>query len=192
MTDPPRPDPPRPGLRLVPAQDEIRPGLFLRFHAAGPPTPEVVVVEDDTCLVLGADPAFRDPGEHPVRVLTAALEQEPTSVPTLLRRGGRCHIVVHDLDASPTTDAETVQAAWSLLLEHLAAEQVSAARVSLLGCRTGALTPEESLGALLAAHEDRKPPFLDLSLRLLANPGETARGEAFLVSARRAAGGEAP
>jgi len=80
-----------------------------------PPFPvDGVVVEDDTWLVLGADPEFHEPTEHPIRIWTALHEAEPLepgAVSVAEGRPVRLHAVVHDLSCDPTWREEWVGAA---------------------------------------------------------------------------------
>ncbi|MGB6363143.1 MAG: hypothetical protein WBG64_10790, partial [Thermoanaerobaculia bacterium] len=58
--------------------------------AAQPPFPvDAVVVEEDTYLVLSAETDLRIPGEHPLRVMTAAHELEPELPGSVLVRSGQ-------------------------------------------------------------------------------------------------------
>jgi deoxyribonuclease V len=103
---------------------------------------EAVAVEDDTYLVLGADPAFREPSEHLLEVLTAAHAAEPLTPGTVLVRPGRplrFHAVVHDLGRDPTWTEEWIETALRELLETADGRGLRALGLEPLGCRHGNL-----------------------------------------------------
>jgi hypothetical protein len=113
-------------------------------------------VEDDTYLVLGADPAFREPREHLLRVLTDAHAAEPLSPGTVRVRPGpplRFHAVVHDLGSAPTWSEAWIESALREILAAADARRLRALALEPLGCRHGNLELDRFLGLLERALE---------------------------------------
>ncbi len=117
----------------------------LRWAPPGrPPFPvDARVVEDDTWLVLGAEPEFRESKEHPIRVHTAALEAEPArpgSVVVLAGRPLELRAIVHDLGREPTWREEWVGAALVEALRTAARLGIGSLEMPVLGARYGSMS----------------------------------------------------
>ena len=112
---------------------------------------EALAVEDDTYLALGADPAYREPNEHPVEVWTAAHAAQPVTPGTVLVRPGRplrLHAVVHDLGRTPTWTEEWIESALREVFDTADTRGVAALGLEPLGCRHGRLGLDRFLGLL--------------------------------------------
>lgn len=118
---------------------------------------EALVVEDDTYLVLGADPTYREPREHLLRVLDAAHAAQPAAPGTVLVRAGRplrLHAVVHDLGRSPTWTEEWIESALGQVLEAAGDRGLRNLGLEPLGCRHGNLELDRFLTLLERAIRD--------------------------------------
>ena len=103
---------------------------------------DAVALEDDTYLVLGADPAWREPDETLVEVLTAAHAARPEPPGSVVVRPGRpprLHAVVHDLARDPTWTEEWIESALLEVLEMTDARGLAALGLEPLGCLHGRL-----------------------------------------------------
>ena len=127
----------------------------LEITSAPPEEPpfavEALAVEDDTYLVFGAGPAFREPSEHLLQALTAAHAAEPVAPGTVLVRPGRplrLHAVVHDLGRAPTWTEEWIESALRKLLETADGRCLRALGLEPLGCRHGDLELDRFLTLL--------------------------------------------
>jgi hypothetical protein len=108
------------------------------------------VVEDDTWLVLGADPRFRESAEHPIRAHTAAWDAEPARLGSVEVRAGRpleLRAIVHDLAQDPTWREEWVREALVETLREAERHRLQALELPVLGAAYGSM---------------RLNPFLDL------------------------------
>ncbi len=124
---------------------------------------EAYVVEDDTYLVLAADPAYREPTEHMLRVMTAVHQAEPAAPGTVVARSGdplRLHAIIHDLARDPTWTEEWVSSALLGALETLEGRRLRALALPPLGSRHGALAIDRFLGLLAGAIETVRPAHL--------------------------------
>jgi hypothetical protein len=75
---------------------------------------EALAIEEDTWLIMSAEPEACDPEEHPIRVMTHMIEARPEKVGSVLVSGGnpiRFLAIVHDVDQEPTCREEWVEAA---------------------------------------------------------------------------------
>ncbi len=139
-------------MRIVPAP----PGATLVFLV------EAQVIEDDTHLVLGADPQPRETHEEPERLLENAAASIGPAPGTLVVRGGhplRLHAIVHDLDEAPSWREEWVASALREVLREVEARQLGSLALPLLGCVHGSLAPDRFAellkGALTEATVER-------------------------------------
>ena len=126
---------------------------------AAPFEVEAVAREEDTFLVLSADPTVRDPGEPLMKVLTAALESEPRPLGSVVVRPGQpleLLAVVHDLSLDPTWKEEWVASAIDAVLAEARERELRSIAVPPLGAVHGRM-PVERFVALLAAALRRGP-----------------------------------
>jgi hypothetical protein len=137
-------------LRLVPGGFRIG-RVPVRFASAVPPEAEVLLVEEDTWLVLSADPAVREPGEAPMKTFTGAFAGEAREPGDIVPRGGspaRWLAVVVDLDASPAGRPAWVEAAVKRALAEASSSGLGCVALPLLGTASGALSPEQSAAGI--------------------------------------------
>jgi hypothetical protein len=121
-------------LRIIPAP----PGATLVFLV------EAQVIEDDTHLVLGAEPQPRETHEEPGQLLENARASIGPAPGTLVVRGGhplRLHAIIHDLDEEPTWREEWVASALREVLREVEARELRSMSLPLLGCVHGSLSP---------------------------------------------------
>ncbi len=134
----------RPILKIIPAP----PGATLVFLV------EALVVEDDTHLVLGADPLARETREEPGQLLENARASIGPTPGTLVVRGGhplRLHAIVHDLDEEPSWREEWVVSALREILREVEARELRSLALPLLGCVHGSLVPDRFVELLSSA-----------------------------------------
>lgn len=104
---------------------------------------DAMVVEEDTYLVLSADPRAGEPHpEHPIRVMTSLLEVEPREPGTILVRERfplELAAIVHDLDVEPSWREEWVSSALGLALAEAERRQLRSLGLEMLGAIHGRL-----------------------------------------------------
>jgi len=117
-----------------------------------PPFPvDALVEEEDSYLSLSAEPALEMPGEHPVRVMTAAREAEEIEPGNVVVRDGaplRLLAVVHRLHESPTWRERWIARAVENLCVEVERRQIRALGTPLLGTVHGKLSPQRSFELL--------------------------------------------
>jgi len=150
-----------------------RPVVLVAAPRERPPFPvDGVVLEDDTWLVLGADPEFREPTEHPIRIWTALHEAqplEPGTVSVVESHPLRLHAIVHDLSRDPTWREEWIGAALAELFRAAGRRGLRSLALPILGGVHGHLPAERFLVLLEAALESAAPGRLE-RLWLIAPP----------------------
>lgn len=128
-----------------------RPSL-IRGGTGDPPfVPDAVVLEEDTSLVLSADPTPRDPGEHPIRIMTALYDHRPCAPGSVVVQGRfpvRMLAMVHDLDQDPTWREEWVCAALDEVLAESGRRGLRRLAMEPLGTVHGRLARERFMALL--------------------------------------------
>ncbi len=121
---------------------------------------QAMVFEEDTSLVLSADPQVRDPGEHPVRIMTSLFDHRPEVPGRVLVRGRKPYrvlAIVHDLGEEPTWREEWVVAALEGVLSVCTRLRIEAIGLEPLGSRHGRL-PLSRFRELLRGALSAAPP----------------------------------
>jgi len=101
--------------------------------------------------VLSADPGVRDPGEHPIRIMTALYDQQPHTPGSIVVQGRspyRMLAVVHDLDQDPTWREEWVCAALDEVLAESGRRGLRRLAMEPLGAVHGRLARERFMALL--------------------------------------------
>jgi hypothetical protein len=115
------------------------------------PTVEALVEEEDTYLVLSADPEVREPGIARLRAFHEAYAAEPATPGSIVVREGspiRLLAVIHDLSQDPTWREEWVAAALEAALVEADSREVRTLAMPPLGRVHGSL-PRERFVVLL-------------------------------------------
>jgi hypothetical protein len=119
-----------------------------------PFSPDALVEEEDTFLVLSADSGVGEVTEHPIRLMTAIWEAQPETPGSVVVRHARhgrprrLLAVVHDLQQEPTWREEWVREALDGVLREAEARGVRRLAVPLLGCVHGGLGRERFISLL--------------------------------------------
>jgi hypothetical protein len=103
---------------------------------------DAIVLEDDTHHVLSADPAFREPKEHPVRIHTQALNAAVSSLGQICPVSSKPFIfraVVHDLSRTPSVQLSDVKNAMTDLFVKCRGLDIGSVHMPLLGTVHGRL-----------------------------------------------------
>jgi hypothetical protein len=177
-------------LRLLPGGRQVTARLDRLLVAAAPEdAPPFPVAgrafEEDTFLVMSADPRVAEPEIHPLRLMRELANVRPAAPGGVVVRPGapmRFLAIVHDLNQDPTWREEWVAGALQALLGAVEARRLAALALPLLGTRHGRLAPER-FGALLAAALRSRPPRHLRRLWLVVPPGAQRQAIADLATA---------
>ena len=146
----------RAGLRVFQGglQREVYRGS-LRIVAAGekhqPFGVEAIAFEEDTWLIMSADPKVCEPEEHPIRLMTDLINTEPIPVGSVLVKGQsplKFLAVVHDVDQEPTWKESWIEKALLGIFKEAEDRQLHSIAVPMLGTRHGRLQPTRFIDLL--------------------------------------------
>lgn len=117
-----------------------------------PPFPvDALVEEEDSYLSLSAEPVLEMPGEHPIRVMTAARESgevEPGTVVVRRDTPLRLLAVVHRLHENPTWRESWIEDAVDNLRAEVERRQLRAIGTPILGTGHGKIERGRALELL--------------------------------------------
>ncbi len=155
----------RAGLRVLPGGRDpaarLGPVLVVVAPPHRPPFPvEAKIVEEDTFLVLSADPRVVEPPEDPMRLMTRLIETRPeTPGRVLVRRGAplRMLAIVHDLNQDPSWRESWVARALEEAIHRAEEQGLGSVGLEMLGCMHGRLEPARFLALLGEAIERNAP-----------------------------------
>ena len=146
---------------------EMSPGPY-RVVAAPKDRPPfavgAVVAEEDTYLVLSAEPVVKEPHDSWDKVIKQVHELQPEAPGSVLIREKHpleILAVVHDLDREPTWKEEWIATALDGVFQGVAARKVRAVAIPLLGTTHGSLALERAAGLLREALKHGAPKTLE-------------------------------
>ncbi len=103
---------------------------------------EGLAFEEDTWLVMSAEPKASEPQEHPIRLMTSLIEAKPERLGSVLIQGNhplRFLAVVHDVNQEPTWKEEWIESALREILRKAEQRKLQAIGLPLLGTLHGRL-----------------------------------------------------
>jgi hypothetical protein len=137
----------RAGFRLIPGglQSEMKFGP-IRIVAAPEKFPPFEVdaraYEEDTFLIMSADPVIAFPEEHPIRMWTQLIETQPEPIGSVRVKGQnplRFLAIVHDVNQDPTWKEEWVETAIREIFREAEQRKLCTIGLPLLGTLHGTL-----------------------------------------------------
>jgi O-acetyl-ADP-ribose deacetylase (regulator of RNase III) len=117
---------------------------------------DAVVLEEDTYLVLGAEPVARETHEKAERLLERAAASEPQIPGTVVVKEGsplKFLAVVHDLEEEPSWREEWVEGALAAVLQQAEARGIRSLSLPMLGTLHGTFEAERFVELLRKALE---------------------------------------
>jgi hypothetical protein len=148
---------------------------FINVVAAPEESPpfevDAVAFEEDTWLVMSADPKIADPPEHPIRLMTGLIKARPEPVGSVLVRGKnplRFLAIVHDVNQDPTWQEEWIESALKEIFKESEQRQLRAIGLPLLGTLHGRLKKRRFI--LLLSRVLQQTPFKHLKYLWLMVP----------------------
>ena len=126
---------------------------------------DAIVVEEDTYLVLSADPRAGEPHpEHPIRVMTSLLEVEPKAPGTIVVRERaplEFAAIVHDLDEEPSWREEWIVSSLDHALPKRSEGSSARSGLEMLGAIHGRIERPRFLQLLRQALQRCDPRRLE-------------------------------
>ncbi len=159
----------RPNLRLIRGRglSQLAIGtvqIFVGPEKMSPYPVDAVVAEEDTFLVLSADPELSESNESPIRVLTEALETRPETPGSVLVRDGhplQLLAIVHDLDQEPSWKEEWIVSALEGIFRETEKRKLRSIALPLLGTLHGSLEKKRFIALLHESLERKTPGHLE-------------------------------
>jgi len=106
---------------------------------------EAITLEEDTWLIMSADPEACELEENPIRLMTELIETRPEpvgSVKTIAGKPIRFYAIVHDVDQEPIWREEWVESALKELFLKAEQQKLHSIGLPLLGTSYGKLGTE--------------------------------------------------
>jgi len=103
---------------------------------------DALVFEEDTWLVMSANPTICEPEVHPIRLMTDVINAEPEAVGSVRIKDGhplRFLAIVHDVNQEPTWQEAWIERALKAVFQKAEQRKISAIGLPLLGTRHGRL-----------------------------------------------------
>jgi len=120
-----------------------------------PPFPvELIAFEEDTYLVLSAGNLAREIREETSELLGEMSNFDPLDRGTVLKRGQRLYVVVHDLDHQPSCDKRIVMRALKEIVRICNEGGIHSIAIEPLGCTHGQLDNDWFLNQLKETAND--------------------------------------
>jgi hypothetical protein len=116
---------------------------------------EALVFEEDTWLVMSANPTICEPEVHPIRLMTDLIETEPEPVGSVLVKNGqpmRFLAIVHDVNQEPTWREAWIERALHSVFREAERRKITSIGLPFLGTLHGRLGKSrfaEILGGVL-------------------------------------------
>jgi hypothetical protein len=113
-------------------------------ESAPPFAVDALLLEQDTALVLGADPKPRVCDEHPIRIMTDLLEFQEKAVGSIIitgQRPYRLYAIVHDFGQEPSTRDEWIGAALETGIDRCLQLKIRSLGTHMLGSHYSSRDP---------------------------------------------------
>jgi hypothetical protein len=115
---------------------------------------DAFVFEEDTFLVMSADPTVREPKESMVRIMSRLMETRPASPGSVLVRGKdplQFLAIVHDFNEDPSFKEEWLASALEGIFKASESVQLRSLALPLIGSRYGLIKAERFVDLLESA-----------------------------------------
>lgn len=171
----------RPSLKLVRGR-RVCETLVGRLRVAAapkdtPPFPvEAFVFEEDTFLVMSADPTPREPKVPMVKIMTRLIGTQPGTPGAVLLQGHsplRILAIVHDFNQDPSWKEEWIESALRNALQESQKLGIRSLALPFMGTVHGSLEKRRFLEILVRALRETRLNYLNL-LWLVTPEGESS------------------
>ncbi len=121
-------------------------------------------VEEDTYRVVAAGPEFREVEEHPVRLMTDLVEQQPLEPGSAFREKRNIILVIYDLDVEPICGPASIRTALRTALDLAASARATSVALPVPGRRHGRTALRTGVGLAVDAFRGLAPCSLRRAL----------------------------
>lgn len=112
---------------------------------------DAIAFEEDTWLMMSADPEIAEPPEHPIRLMTDLIEAQPQPVGSVVVKGKnplQFLAIVHDVNQDPTWREEWVERSLENIFKESEQRMLQAIGLPLLGTKHGRLEKKRFISLL--------------------------------------------
>ena len=158
--------------------------LFVAPEEWPPFLADALAEEEDTYLVLSADPEVQETREQPGELMTELLRTNPAVPGSVIVKEGRplsLLAVVHDLEQEPSWKEEWIIRALDGIFREVETRKLRSMALPMLGTLHGSLEKQRFLVLLREALERSSPEYLT-RLWLVVPAGTTGEVLGMLVS----------
>jgi len=144
---------------------------------------DAIAYEEDTWLIMSADPKICQPEEHPIRLMTDLINAQPETVGSVRVQGGnplRFLAVVHDVNQEPTWKVEWIEKALDAIFREAERRELKAVAVPMHGSRHGRLDQKEFTA--LVGRSLKQRSFVHLKRLWLIAPSKAGASQEILGS----------
>ncbi len=138
--------------------------IFVGPEKMSPYPVDAMVAEEDTFLVLSADPELSESNEAPIKVLTEALDTRPKTPGSVFVKEEhplQFLAIIHDLDREPSWKEEWVVSALVGILREAENRKLRSIALPLLGTLHGSLEKGRFITLLRESLERKAPRHLE-------------------------------
>ena len=125
---------------------------------------DAIVFEEDTFLVLSAEPVLKEPAEHPIKVLNDVWNAQPNKPGTVIvKRTSPLQFlaIVHDLNKEPTWREEWVISSLVGVFRQAEDRRLRSLAIPLLGTKHGSMDVQRCMVLLKAVLTGMKLQHVD-------------------------------
>jgi len=138
---------------------------------------DAVVIEEDTFLVLSADPEVRNPHKHLVQIMTEVINTRPEKPGKVLVKGKHPLLllaIVYDLNQEPSCREKWVENALNEIFRVTESRDLKSIALPLLGTLHGSLEKQRFIVLLRHALKQISAPNLK-RIWLVVSPGTSSK-----------------
>jgi len=124
---------------------------------------DAVAFEEDTFLVMSADLAVRDPGEHPMKLMTRVIGTQPETPGNVVVKGRapfRFLAIVHDLNEEPSWREEWIARALDKIFREAERRKLKSIAMPMLGTKHGSFQKPRFVKLMRRTLEGLSPRYL--------------------------------
>jgi hypothetical protein len=110
---------------------------------------DIEIVEEDTWQLMAADNAAAELDEHPIRLMTSLIDQQPMTPGDVIEKGNQWRTVIFNLDEDPPCRPEWVKTALERIVELVMQHGINSFSMPLPALQHHCLSPRSATRLLL-------------------------------------------
>lgn len=115
-----------------------------------PPFPiDIEIIEEDTWQLMAADTAAAELDEHPIRLMTSLIDQQPVPPGEVIDKGNQWRPVIFNLDEDPPCRPEWVKSALDRVVDLIEERGINSLSMPLPAYQQHCLSSRSAIRLLL-------------------------------------------